>query len=46
VLYRYFDIDIDRRDLPDLAGYYQRLSRRIPYQQAVMVSYDELRVTA
>ncbi len=43
VLYRYFDIDITRPDLPAIAGYYQRLTGRPNYREHVMVSYDELR---
>lgn len=45
VLYRYFDIDIARRDLPDLAAYYRRLTQRAAYRETVMVSYDMLRDT-
>ncbi len=45
VLYRYFDIDIARRDLPDLAAYYRRLTERAAYRETVMVSYDMLRDT-
>ena len=44
-LYRYFTIDIDRPDLPDLAAYYQRLSNRPAFRDNVMVSYEILRVT-
>ncbi|MGI9390679.1 MAG: glutathione S-transferase family protein [Boseongicola sp.] len=45
VLYRYFDIQIDRRALPALRKYYDRLADRPAYQSAVMVSYDTLRNT-
>ena len=45
ILYRYFDIDIDHRDMPALHGYYLRLAERRAYQKTVMVSYDELRNT-
>ncbi len=45
VLYRYFDIDIARRDLPDLAAYYRRLTERAAYRETVMVSYAMLRDT-
>lgn len=45
VLYRYFDIEISRRALPALRGYYDRLAKRPPYQNAVMVSYEALRNT-
>lgn len=41
-LYRYFTIDIDRRDRPALAAYYQTLVGRQAFADHVMVSYDEL----
>jgi glutathione S-transferase len=44
VLYRYYDIDIDRADHPALKRYYERLTARAAFRQHVMVSYDELRV--
>lgn len=43
-LYRYYDIDIPRADLPALQRYYQRLSERPAYREHVMISYDELKV--
>jgi len=45
VLYRYFDIDIDRVSLPDVERYYAMLKARPDYQRSVMISYEELRVT-
>ncbi|UYV38994.1 glutathione S-transferase family protein [Rhodobacteraceae bacterium D3-12] len=45
VLYRYFDIDIARRDFPALRTYYDGLSARPAYQRTIMVSYDALRDT-
>lgn len=45
VLYRYFDIDIARADLPALGSYYEHLTTRQAYQNAVMVSYDSLKDT-
>ena len=44
VLYRYFEIPIYRPSLPNIAAYYARLTDREPYQEHVMVSFDELRV--
>lgn len=44
VLYRYFDIPIERAALPALAGYYRRLTERPAFREHVMVSYEELRV--
>ncbi len=43
-LYRYFTIDIERRDRPVLSAYYDRLTARPQYAQHVMVPYDELAV--
>jgi glutathione S-transferase len=44
VLYRYFDIDIDRADFPCIRKYSERLAERAEYRKHVMISYDELRV--
>ena len=44
VLYRYFDIAIERAEHPALRRYYDRLRERPAFQQHVMVSYEELRV--
>ncbi len=43
ILYRYFDIDMERANLPALAGYYRRLTERPAFAEHVMLSYDELR---
>lgn len=43
VLYRYYDIDIPRADLPALRVYYDRLTARPAYRTHVMVSYEDLR---
>ena len=42
-LYRYFDIDVVRAELPNLRRYYDLLGTRPAFQRHVMVSYDELR---
>lgn len=44
ILFRYFHIDIERQDRPVLRRYCDRLTRRSPFAEHVMVSYDELRV--
>jgi glutathione S-transferase len=44
VLYRYFDIEIERPDHPALRRYYDRLTERPTFREHVMVSYEELRV--
>jgi glutathione S-transferase len=45
VLYRYFDIAIDRRERPALRRYYDGLTTRPAFREHVMVSYEELRAT-
>ena len=45
VLYRYFDIEIARPEIPHLAAYYAHLTKRPAYQATVMVSYDTLKNT-
>jgi glutathione S-transferase len=42
-LFRYFDIDIARKDRPALRRYYDALTVRPAFREHVMVSYDELR---
>ena len=44
-LYRYYDIDVIRANLPHLRAYYERLRTRQGFIHHVMVSYEELRVT-
>jgi glutathione S-transferase len=44
VLYRYFDIDIERPSHPAVLSYYKRLTDRSAFCEHVMVSYEELRV--
>ncbi len=45
VLYRYFDIDIERTEYQHLKRYYDLLVQRPAYRATVMISYEELRVT-
>jgi glutathione S-transferase len=45
VLYRYFDIAIERPDHPALRRYYDKLATRPAFREHVMVPYEELRVT-
>ncbi|RFB79530.1 glutathione S-transferase family protein [Methylovirgula sp. 4M-Z18] len=42
-LYRYFDIEIARKNRPHLQAYYASLASRPAFQEHVIVSYDELR---
>ncbi|RVU34669.1 glutathione S-transferase [Hwanghaeella grinnelliae] len=41
-LYRYFEMEIDRPELPHLAEYYQRLQNRPAYRHGVMIPFDDL----
>ena len=43
-LYRYFTVDFERADLPNLQAYYDRLCARPAYAENVMVSFESLRV--
>ncbi len=42
LLYRFFTLPLERPALPNLAGYYDRLSSRPGYRRHVMVDYAEL----
>ena len=42
LMYRYYDIDIPRTNLPRVADWYARLSARPAYREHVMVSYAAL----
>jgi len=44
LLYRYFDLEIERRERDKLHSYYERLVARPAYREHVMIPYDELRV--
>ncbi len=41
-LYRYFNIDIERPDVPRLAAYYDRLAGRPVYRKTVMLPFGDL----
>lgn len=41
-LYRYFNIDIERPDVPRLSAYYERLKARAAYARTVMLPFDDL----
>ena len=43
-LYRYYEVDFERPELPGLRAYYERLCARPSYQTHVMVSFESLRV--
>jgi glutathione S-transferase len=42
VLYRYFELDIERPDLPNVAAWYRRLQQRPGYRAHVMIPFGEL----
>lgn len=43
ILFRYFELEIDRADLPGIRHYYDRLTAMPNYQTHVMIDFDELR---
>lgn len=42
-LYRYFELDIERPDLPNVSAWYRRLQQRSGYLEHVMIPFSELR---
>ena len=42
-LYRYFELEIERPAVPNVAAWYERLRERAPYRQHVMIPFDDLR---
>ncbi len=44
ILYRYYTLDFDRKDLTNLKAYYDRLCEREAYRDHVMVDYSSLQV--
>lgn len=43
-LFRYYDIHIQRANMPSLRSYYERLTQRPEFRRHVMVSYEGLRL--
>jgi glutathione S-transferase len=43
LLYRYFELQIDRPELPNVQAWYERLKARPAYQRRVMIPFDELK---
>ncbi len=41
-LYRYFNLEIERPDIPNVAAWYERLQQRPGYRNHVMVPFQEL----
>jgi glutathione S-transferase len=42
-LYRYFELDIERPELPNVSAWYHRLQARSPYREHIMLPFAELR---
>ena len=42
-LYRYFTMDFNHADMPELLKYYDRLSQREAYRKTIITSYESLR---
>ena len=42
-LYRYFNIDVERPDIPKVESWYQRLSQRPAYREHVTIEFSELK---
>lgn len=42
-LYRYFELDIARPDIPHVQAWYERLKARPAYRTHVMIPFDDLR---
>jgi glutathione S-transferase len=42
-MFRYFTLEIERPDVPNVRAWYERLSARPAYREHVMVSYEDLR---
>ena len=43
LLYRYFELDIERPPIPKVRAWYQSLQQRSAYREHVMVSFEDLR---
>jgi glutathione S-transferase len=41
-LYRYFELDINRPELPNVSAWYGRLQQRPAYREHVMIPFPEL----
>ncbi|MDF1670779.1 MAG: glutathione S-transferase family protein [Roseovarius sp.] len=45
ILYRYFNIEIERPEWPSISRYFDSLLKRDPYKEHVALPYDELRAS-
>ena len=44
LLYRYFTLEFERKELENVKAYYDRLTKRATYREHVMVDYSSLKV--
>ena len=42
-LYRYFELDIEHPELPNVSAWYERLKQRPAYREHVMIPFEDLR---
>ena len=43
MLYRYFELDIERPHVPHVSAWYSRLQERSPFRNSVMISFEDLK---
>jgi len=43
MLYRYFELDIERPHVPNVSAWYARLQERSPFRNSVMISFEDLK---
>jgi glutathione S-transferase len=43
VLYRYYDLDIERPKAPNVEAWYRRLQERPAYREHIMLDYSEFK---
>ena len=43
ILFRYYEVEIDRAPIPNVRRYYDTLTDMPHYKQHVMINFDELR---
>ena len=41
-LYRYFNVEIERPEIPKVGAWYERLQQRSAYQKNVMLPFEDL----
>ncbi len=43
VLFRYFELEIERPAVPNVESFYKRLQKRAAYREHVMVSFEDMK---